>query len=150
MTENRKLDDKDHEILRQLREDAWRTHAELGEAVHLSASAVQRRVKRLRRDGVIVGAKVTVNESMLGRGLRVYLLLELNDDSSASLRSLADDLKSYSEITRVDLLSGKFDIIVMLDCKDMDSFTEVAMNAINANANVRHCWTLMRLKILVE
>ncbi|MEM8814372.1 MAG: Lrp/AsnC family transcriptional regulator [Pseudomonadota bacterium] len=150
MTENRKLDEKDHEIIRQLREDAWRTHAELGEIVHLSASAVQRRVDRLRRDGVIVGAKAIVNESILGRGLRVYLLLELNDDSSASLRFLVDNLKSYSEITRVDLLGGKFDIIVMLDCKDMDSFTEVAMNAINTNANVRHCWTLMRLKTLTE
>ncbi len=150
MTAVRPLDEKDHEILRQLQQDAWITHTALGEIVHLSASAVQRRIHRLREDGVITGARATVDEARAGRGLRVYLLLELDNDSALSLESLTRELQAYPEITRVDLLSGKFDVVVMLDCRDMDSFTDIAMTTINKNSNVRHCWTLMRLKTLVE
>jgi len=149
MTAVRPLDDKDREILRQLQEDAWITHTALGEIVHLSASAVQRRIHRLRADGVITGARVTVDETKAGRGLRVYLLLELHDDSAQSLETLKNELGTHEEITCVDLLSGKFDIVVVLDCRDMDSFTNLAMTTINNNRNVRHCWTLMRLKRLV-
>ena len=148
MTSNRTLDDKDLEILRQLQDDAWITHTALGEIVHLSASAVQRRIRRMRNEGVITGARATVDATKTGHGLRVYLLLELHDDGAESLENLESELAAYPEVTRIDLLSGKFDIIVMLDCRDMDSFTDIAMATINRNSNVRHCWTLVKLKTL--
>ncbi|MDJ0711788.1 MAG: Lrp/AsnC family transcriptional regulator [Woeseiaceae bacterium] len=148
MTASRPLDGKDLEILRLLQDDAWITHTALGEAVHLSASAVQRRVRRLREERVITGARATVDASKTGHGLRVYLLLELHNDCAESLEVLEKELAAYPEVARVDLLSGKFDIIVVLDCIDMESFTDIAMTAINRNSNVRHCWTLMRLRAL--
>ena len=150
MTANRPLDDKDLEILRCLQNDAWITHAELGEHVHLSASAVQRRIRKLRKEGVITGAKATIDPGRIGQALRVYLMLELHSDSAESLETFRQDLAAHPEITRVDLLSGKFDIIVVLDCRDMENFTDIAMTTINRNENVRHCWTLMKLKTLVD
>lgn len=148
MSAKRPLDDKDLEILRLLQEDAWITHTALGEIVHLSTSAVQRRIRRLRNEGVITGARATVDASKTGQGLRVYLLLELHDDSAESLKAFAKELAAYPEIACIDLLSGKFDVIVMLNCRDMESFTDIAMKTINQNSNVRHCWTLMKLKSL--
>ena len=150
MTANRPLDDKDQEILKLLQDDAWMTHTALGEIVHLSASAVQRRIRRLQEEGVITGARATVDTSKTGHGLRVYLLLELHNDDAGSLKALEDELAASREITRVDLVSGKFDIIVVLDCRDMESFTDIAMTTINQNSNVRHCWTLMKLRTLVD
>ncbi len=150
MTANRPLDEKDLEILRLLQDDAWTTHTALGEIVHLSASAVQRRIRRLRSEGVITGARATVDTSKIGHGLRVYLLLELHDDGAKSLEALEKELAAYPEITRVDLLSGKFDIIVVLDCRDMERFSDIAMTTINRNSNVRHCWTLTKLKTLAD
>ncbi len=150
MTPNRPLDDKDLEILRLLQDDAWITHTAVGEIVHLSASAVQRRIRRLREDGVITGARATVDATKTGHCLRIYLLLELHNDGAESLEAFEKELAAYPEITRVDLLSGKFDIIVVLDCRDMASFTDIAMTTINRNSNVRHCWTLIKLKTLAD
>ena len=87
MTGNRPLDDKDLEILKRLQDDAWITHSELGEHVHLSASAVQRRIRRLREDGVITGARAVVDPARTGQGLRVYLMLELHSDSAENLET---------------------------------------------------------------
>ncbi|MEM7281362.1 MAG: Lrp/AsnC family transcriptional regulator [Pseudomonadota bacterium] len=99
---HRPLDEKDLEILRHLQDDAWITHTALGEIVHLSASAVQRRIRRLQSEGVITGAKATVDPTKTQHRLRVYLLLELHDDGAESLEAFEKELAAYPEITRVD------------------------------------------------
>ena len=149
MTDERPLDGKDFQIIDLLAEDAWLTHTKISEAVHLSASAVQRRIDRLKSKGVITGARATVDRSKLQRRLRIYLLLELRDDGHSKLQALVDGLNSHSEVSDVDLLAGKFDILVTLDCQDTESFSEFAMRTINKNPNVRHCWTMTRLKKLM-
>ena len=45
------LDEIDHELLALLQEDASRTLLDLGRAVRLSPSAVQRRIRRYLRAG---------------------------------------------------------------------------------------------------
>ena len=44
----RPLDARDRQIVSLLQGDAWLTYVELAARVHLSASAVQRRVERMR------------------------------------------------------------------------------------------------------
>ena len=148
MAEELALDDKDRKLLQLLEQNAWITHAEAGEEVHLSASAVQRRIEKLRSSGIIRGARATIDKSRTGLGLRVYLVLELKDDSRASLDQIVADIEGHDEVVQVDLVSGKFDIIMMLDCSNTETFTDFAMSKINANPNIKHCWTLMRLQQL--
>ena len=143
------LDTKDEQIIDLLSGDAWLTHAEIGEAVHLSVSAVQRRIRRLREDGVIAGAKATINRAGIRKKLRLYLLLELKNDSRAQLDALTRELREQAMVSDVSLLAGRFDVIVTIDCDDMDTFTDFAMTALNENRNILHCWTLTRLKQLV-
>ena len=60
MSEHHKIDDKDREIIRLLKDDAWLTHTKIGEAINLSPSAVQRRFERLRAHGIITGASASM------------------------------------------------------------------------------------------
>ena len=55
------LDAIDRRILRELQADGRMTNLKLAEAVHLSSTAVLERVKRLTRDGVIVGYEARLN-----------------------------------------------------------------------------------------
>ena len=57
--------------------------------------------------------------------------MELQEDNQPSLEAIVNDLKSHPEVTQVDLLAGKFDVLVTLDCADMESFSELAMASIN-------------------
>ena len=49
------LDQIDRRILRELQANGRLTNTELSERVHLSATATNERVKRLTRDGFIIG-----------------------------------------------------------------------------------------------
>lgn len=144
-----RLDDKDLRIVQMLREDAWSTCRQIGEAVHLSASAVQRRITSLKKQGVITGARATIDAALAGQRLRMFLLLELREDNAPALESLVAALRDQPEVSGVDLLAGKFDVLLTLDCEDTERFSELAMRLVNTDPNVRHCWTLTRIKQLL-
>ena len=67
------LDAIDRRILRELQADGRITNLKLAEAVHLSPTAVLERVKRLARDGVILGYEARLNPAKLGAGLLVFI-----------------------------------------------------------------------------
>lgn len=54
------MDDRDRRILEALRADAWLSYAELAVRVHLSASAVQRRVEKLIESAHYVAGEADV------------------------------------------------------------------------------------------
>ena len=148
MNHNLALDEKDHHIVDLLAQDAWMTHAKIGESVHLSPSAVQRRISRLRDSGVIAGATATIKNPSERQPLRMYFLLELRNDGRSQLESLVDKLKSNPDIVDVSLLAGRFDILLTIDCEDPNTSIDFAMDSFNDDENILHCWTLTRLKKL--
>ena len=71
---DRGLDKIDLRILRVLQKDGRISNLKLAEEVHLSPTAVLERVKRLTRDGFILGYEARLNPAKLGAGLMVFVL----------------------------------------------------------------------------
>src|SRR5512145_3319681 len=67
------LDKIDVRILRVLQKDGRISNLKLAEEVHLSPTAVLERVKRLTRDGYILGYEARLNPVKLGAGLLVFV-----------------------------------------------------------------------------
>ncbi|WP_425147137.1 Lrp/AsnC family transcriptional regulator [Deinococcus sp.] len=67
------LDALDHQILRELQEDARLSMRELGRRVELSAPAVTERVRRLEETGVILGYGARVASRPLGRAITAFV-----------------------------------------------------------------------------
>src|SRR5574339_28792 len=95
------LDEFDHRLLELLQRDADATLTELGEAVGLSASAVQRRIKRYRESGLMRTVAV-LNPSQLATVTLATVLVVLATTGLAHTREVAerlfggdDNLKRY-------------------------------------------------------
>ena len=71
-----KLDAFDLAILDILQRDNTTPQREIAQAVHLSAPAVQRRIRRLRESGVVRAEAAQLDASLLGRPLT--LLVEVH------------------------------------------------------------------------
>lgn len=88
------IDDKDRMLLRLLAERADRSYAELAEQVHLSAPAVHERVKRLKRDGVILGTVAKLDGAKIGCHLLSFVHVMTEgwgiSEPVLALRELAD------------------------------------------------------------
>jgi DNA-binding Lrp family transcriptional regulator len=104
------MDAKDRLLLAYLQRNARLTAAELGPKLGLSRSAVQARITRLERGGVITGYTVILRHRPPTGTLRSWLLVTLEKDGdSAKLIELMRDVPGVGAIY---LLTGELDFIV--------------------------------------
>jgi DNA-binding Lrp family transcriptional regulator len=141
------LDDRDRQILMLLRRDAWLTYAALAERVHLSASAVQRRVERLIGRGVLLGAQARIADDP-DEALTVYLLAELADDSAQTIKRFAKAISSAPEVRDAHYVTGEADVVLKLYVDDMAHYDRFVADHVNAEASVRRFKTLVALRPL--
>lgn len=145
----RPLDTRDVQIVEALRRDAWQSYAELAKRIHLSASAVQRRVERLIAAGVLLGAYASVDDSKLGKEIRIIVLVELRDDATATLNAFARKLGAAREVVEALYVAGAYDVVLELRARSMSEYAAFAATALNENPHVKRYRTLTELKQLV-
>jgi DNA-binding Lrp family transcriptional regulator len=143
------LDDRDRRILELLQADAWLTYADLAQRVHLSASATQRRVERLIQRGVILGARIRLAADVMpARPLTILLLVELRDDSAATLQLFTKVLAGSADVVEAHYVTGEADVAVKLRVRDMKEYDRFVERYINGLPMVRRFKTLASLRAL--
>ena len=142
------LDDRDRQILAALKADAWLTYPALGEQVCLSASAVQRRVERLIREGVILGAQARVASPAQPEALFVYLLAELAEESSTTLAYVASLLRDLPQVVNAHYVAGEADVALWLEFADMAEYDLFLERHINRSPVIRKFKSLVVLRTL--
>jgi Lrp/AsnC family leucine-responsive transcriptional regulator len=81
------LDRIDRKILSSLQEDGRLSMAELANGVGLSKTPVAARVRRLEKDGYILGYTALVDHDRLGEGHIAFVQVKLSDTRSAALEA---------------------------------------------------------------
>lgn len=117
------FDELDRKIVAMLIENARASFAEIGTAIGLSATAVKRRVDRLRKDDVITGFRATVRPAALGWRTEAYV--EVYCDSAAPPRRLAEVARRYPEILAAMTVTGAADALLHIRATDVGHFEEV-------------------------
>ncbi|HYH30467.1 MAG TPA: Lrp/AsnC family transcriptional regulator [Pseudonocardia sp.] len=117
------LDRLDEDIIALLVDDARRSYADVGERVGLSASAVKRRVDRLRAGGAITGFTVRLDPGSLGWTVEGYVELYCrNSTAPAVIRAAVD---RFPEIVDASTVSGDADAVLRILATDMRHFEKV-------------------------
>jgi Lrp/AsnC family leucine-responsive transcriptional regulator len=116
---------------------------ELAERVHLSANAVADRVRRLQRDGVILGFGADLSSAALGRSLTAMIDIRLRpgvtmDDAEVELRRLPQ-LLSATHVT------GRSDYVLRVACRDAVELDEL-IRALNSEVGAVETETRILLR----
>ncbi|MEV7973410.1 Lrp/AsnC family transcriptional regulator [Cellulomonas sp. NPDC089187] len=117
------LDAIDQAIVRELALDARASFAELGAAVALSASAVKRRVDRLRDSGVIRGFTVRLDPAAVGWQTEAFI--ELFCQGSTSPATMRHAVEGYPEVVAASTVTGDVDLVVQVRTRDMQHLEQV-------------------------
>jgi len=132
------LDDFDCRLLDETQRDADRTAEELAERIALSPSAIARRLRRLRSEGLLARTIAIVSPKLLERRIRALVLVQLNEHADrAGKRALLKRLDDTEEVQFAYEISGSHDLVALLNCESMDAFVELAENLFAADATVR-------------
>lgn len=118
----RKLDRIDVQILDILQNEGRISMSELAGRVNLSTTPCSERVKRLERDGVIMGYHARVNPAHVDRTLLVFLEIKLSAKSGDVFDQVAQSLADIPEVLECHLISGEFDYLVKARLKEMAAY----------------------------
>ena len=138
---DRALDKIDLRILRALQADGRISNLKLAETVHLSPTAVLERVKRLHRDGYILGYEARLNPAKLGAGLLVFIEVLLDRTVHDVMDSFKAAVQVRPEILEAHLVAGGFDYLIKTRVANMQAYRELVGSVIWALPGVRETRT---------
>ena len=135
------LDAIDARILRALQADGRISNLKLAESVHLSATAVLERVKRLTREGYILGYEAKLNPEKLGAGLLVFIEILLDRTVHDVMDNFKAAVQSRPEILECHLVAGGFDYLLKTRVASMTAYREFVGSVIWTLPGVRETRT---------
>ncbi|MDM1754223.1 Lrp/AsnC ligand binding domain-containing protein [Acinetobacter towneri] len=124
----RKLDRIDRMILEILQKQGRIAISELAAMVNLSTTPCSERVKRLERDGIIMGYHARLSPELLDKRLLVFLEIKLSAKSGDVFEQVARDLADIPEVLECHLISGEFDYLVKARLKEMSAYRKLLGN----------------------
>jgi len=141
------VDDIDRALLRELQRDADQSLLDLGETVGLSASAVQRRIGRLKADGVISGVHAKLDQHKLGLPVTIVTTIRLERDGVEHTRELIDTLKARPEVQVLHSLAGQLDLLIITVVGDLADYANGVLADLEADNNVSRLETNVSLGV---
>ena len=142
------LDKFDRGILAILQRDARRSAELIGTAIGLSASAVQRRIARLREEAVITAEVTIVDSRIVGRPLTLIVDVEVERERPELLVSLKQWVAAEPAIQEAWYVTGEGDYVLIVTACDVDDYDALMKRLLAENANVRRFQTRVALGTL--
>lgn len=121
----RDLDRIDRKILRTLQTDGRIAITELAERVGLSATPCSERVKRLERDGYILGYHARLNPHALGQSLLVFVEIRLAAKSGQIFEEFKREVLKLPNVLECHLVSGDFDYLIKARIPEMNAYRKL-------------------------
>ncbi|MFT3821975.1 MAG: Lrp/AsnC family transcriptional regulator [Rubrivivax sp.] len=140
------MDNKDRRILAALQSDASMPAESIGEAVGLSVTSVQRRVKRMAADRVIVRQSCILSPERLGFKLRCIVGVELDTERSDVLDQLRAQFDREPQVQQSYYVTGGSDFVLIVLAKDMDDYEALTQRLFFGNRYVRRFTTSVVMK----
>jgi DNA-binding Lrp family transcriptional regulator len=144
------LDRFDRQLLNLIQEDAAQTAESLAEQVGLSPSAIQRRLKRMREQGVIVREIAVVDPRAVGRPTFFVVSLEVERERPELLAQLREWITRHAEIQQAFYVTGETDYVIIVTARDTEAFDAFMTRLVKDNPNVRRFTTNVVLGLLKQ
>jgi len=119
------------QILRILQQEGRLTNQALADRVALSPRACLDRVRRLERTGCIGGYRALIGRAALGQLVLVFSEVTLVDQRQATLQQFEQRAMRCPEVVACHLISGQYDYLVRLACRDIEHYRGITDAWIN-------------------
>ncbi len=135
------LDEYDKKLLRSLQQNNKTTAEELGLMLSLSTSAVQRRLKRLRDDKIIVADVSIISPLAVGVGITCVVDVILEVGSSKAIDNFKSTMQDCIEVMQCYYVTGTYDFVLIVNTVDMRHYEDFSKKYLMDNPNIKHFYT---------
>lgn len=143
------LDSFDRALLDVVQRNNLTPAREIAKEVGLSESAVLRRLRRLRRAGIIVRDLSVVRPASLGRTLTVIVLVSLVREGLMQIEKFSAVIRARSEVVNTWYVTGEADFVVVLQLKDMSHYELFTHEVFLSDPNVAGFKTMVSMRDVI-
>jgi Lrp/AsnC family leucine-responsive transcriptional regulator len=137
------MDSFDVKILNIVQRDNRLSAEKIAAQVGLSPSAVQRRLKRLRADGIIEADVAIISPEAAGR--RLTAIVEVTVEQERPLMRVLEEFKRLAraapEVMQCYHVTGNADFILVVTARDMQEYEAFTRRLFVENPNIRRFHT---------
>jgi Lrp/AsnC family transcriptional regulator, leucine-responsive regulatory protein len=130
------LDSFDRAILRRYQADTRLPAQAIGEEVGLSAAAVQRRIKRMREEGVIVGEVAQIDPHAVGLPVTVIVHVDIERETLHHIDAFKAAMQGRGEVQQCWYTTGLTDFILVVRVATMAAYEQFTREALVSQDNV--------------
>ena len=116
------IDRTDRTILKHLQVEGRLATVDLAEKIGLSPTSASERVKRLQRDGYIIGYAARLDPHLLGLRLLVFVEVSLDKTTPDIFEKFAAAIRRAPEVLECHMVAGGFDYLIKARVGDMEAY----------------------------
>jgi len=135
------LDRFDRLLLRLVQEDSAQTADQLAEKVELSASAIQRRLRKLREQGVIAREIAVLDPAAISRPTHFVVGLQVERERPEVLSRLRAWINAHENVQQAFYVTGESDFVLIVTASDAESYQQFMALLMRENPNVKRFTT---------
>jgi DNA-binding Lrp family transcriptional regulator len=137
------------DILEILMNDARVTPEEIAKMTKKNVAAVKKAIKTYEADGTIVQYKAIVNPELAGDGkglVRALIEVSITPQKDVGFDHVAERIYSFSEVKSCYLVSGSYDLLLIVEGRDIQTVAEFVSMKLSPMEGVRQTTTHFLLK----
>lgn len=144
------LDGIDRAILAHLVDHGRSSLADLADAVSVSPSSAQRRLRRLETDGVIRGYRAVLDPDAVGRSLVVHLSVVLLDHTADTVERFERWIVDLDGLVSCHHVTGDVDYLMRVDVADVHALDVLLRRTLAQVPGVARFTTMVATSALVD
>jgi DNA-binding Lrp family transcriptional regulator len=135
------LDRFDRQLLNLIQADVGQTAEQLAEQVGLSPSAIQRRLRRMREQGLIVRDIALVDPARIGPTTLFIVSVQVERERPELLARFREWLAAQETVQQAFYVTGESDFILVVTAPDTEAYDAMMTRLVSENPNVKRFTT---------
>ncbi|MCH7816924.1 MAG: Lrp/AsnC ligand binding domain-containing protein [Proteobacteria bacterium] len=140
-----KLDKLDLKILKLLQENGKISNLQLSSEIGLSPAPTLERVKKLENANIIKSYHASVNEAVLGLGVKAFIQISLVRQIDNVMSKFKDHINEIDEVVECFQVTGNFDYLLKVFVKDIPAFEKLIGEKLSKVEEIRQMQTTVIL-----
>jgi len=137
------------EILEILEKDGRVTPEEIAKMLRKKPQEVKNAIKKYEKEGVILKYKAVINKDLVrdeDSSLRALIEVNIIPQKDAGFDKIAERIYSFPEVSSCYLISGTYDLLVIVEGKNIHTVSSFVAEKLSCLENVRGTTTHFLLK----
>ncbi|MFA4888806.1 MAG: Lrp/AsnC family transcriptional regulator [Candidatus Omnitrophota bacterium] len=137
------------EILEILENDARALPEEIAKMLKKKPQAIKEAIKKFEKEGIILKYKAVINKGLIkdvDSSVRALIEVNIIPQKDLGFDKIAERIYSFPEVSSCYLISGSYDLLLVVEGKDLQSVARFVAEKLAPLENIRGTTTHFLLK----